>query len=270
MPKRIDIDNKLLTKLYLEDKLSAKKISKIVGCSSTCVVYNLHRQNIKARDGIVDLKGQKFGNLLVIKMCKERRRRRICWECLCDCGNKSVHQSDVLTGGHAKKCRFCRRKDYVGEISGRCFARIRNGAKARKLEFTITKEFLWNLFLKQERKCALSGLKITLPFEFRDIFTASLDRIDSTKGYTEDNVQWVHKNINKIKWDLPEKIFIKLCKRIYLKNKDKIKGEKLTKEELKQYNFAQRNKCWIKKEKISAWRKTNHPNNIIYENIYKE
>ena len=29
--------------------------------------------------------------------------------------------------------------------------------------------------------------------------TASLDRIDSTKGYVPGNIQWVHKDINRIK-----------------------------------------------------------------------
>lgn len=44
--------------------------------------------------------------------------------------------------------------------------------------------------------------------------TASLDRIDSSKGYVEGNVQWVHKDVNYIKQDLEESYFKKLCKLI--------------------------------------------------------
>ena len=44
--------------------------------------------------------------------------------------------------------------------------------------------------------------------------TASLDRIDSSKGYTKDNVQWVHKDINYIKRDLSDSEFITLCKKV--------------------------------------------------------
>jgi hypothetical protein len=44
--------------------------------------------------------------------------------------------------------------------------------------------------------------------------TASLDRINSKKGYTKDNVQWVHKWINFMKQDLDEEEFITFCEAI--------------------------------------------------------
>lgn len=45
--------------------------------------------------------------------------------------------------------------------------------------------------------------------------TASLDRIDSLKGYTIDNVQWIHKHINYMKIDLTEQEFFHFIKQIY-------------------------------------------------------
>jgi hypothetical protein len=66
------------------------------------------------------------------------------------------------------------------------------------------------VFVKQQNKCAISGVLIVLtPKSSR---TASLDRIDSAKGYTTDNIQWVHKTINIIKWNLSCDQFIKWCK----------------------------------------------------------
>jgi hypothetical protein len=47
---------------------------------------------------------------------------------------------------------------------------------------------------------------------------ASLDRIDSSKGYVEDNVQWIHKELNCLKMDIPENKLIKWCELIYLHN----------------------------------------------------
>ena len=44
--------------------------------------------------------------------------------------------------------------------------------------------------------------------------TQSLDRIDSTKGYTIDNVQWVHKYINLMKHQLTQQQFIDFCKKV--------------------------------------------------------
>jgi len=37
--------------------------------------------------------------------------------------------------------------------------------------------------------------------------TASLDRINSSKGYTLDNVQWVHKTVNIMKQGLSDEDF---------------------------------------------------------------
>jgi hypothetical protein len=84
------------------------------------------------------------------------------------------------------------------------------------LDFTITIEFLWELIQKQDFKCAISGLPIQLTQSRRtgENMTASIDRRDSTKGYTPDNVQWVHKTINIMKNTLSEQEFIEFCKAV--------------------------------------------------------
>ncbi len=42
----------------------------------------------------------------------------------------------------------------------------------------------------------------------------SLDRKDSSLGYTVDNVWWVHKDINKIKWKFEFNYFKEICSKI--------------------------------------------------------
>lgn len=44
--------------------------------------------------------------------------------------------------------------------------------------------------------------------------TFSLDRIDNNKGYEEDNVQFLHKNINYMKWTHNQDDFIELCRKV--------------------------------------------------------
>ncbi len=44
--------------------------------------------------------------------------------------------------------------------------------------------------------------------------TASLDRIDSSGNYTENNIQWVHKDINKMKNVFSMDQLIEYCKKI--------------------------------------------------------
>ena len=88
---------------------------------------------------------------------------------------------------------------------------IRN-AKQRNISFSISIEYAWNLFLTQEKKCALTNLPISFWTNATERqATASLDRIDNSKGYVEGNVQWVHKKINQIKMDMSVEEFIKLC-----------------------------------------------------------
>ena len=80
------------------------------------------------------------------------------------------------------------------------------------IKVMMTMEDAWNIFEKQNRRCALTGLHIYMG---RDVMkTASLDRIDSFKDYTIDNCQWVHKTINRSKWHLTHDRYLEMCKMI--------------------------------------------------------
>lgn len=104
------------------------------------------------------------------------------------------------------------RRSY-NDIHMNYWASLRTCAKKRGLEFLVSIEYGWELFIKQDRKCAISNLEL----KFRDSCsnkktqTASLDRIDSSKGYIEGNVQWVHKVVNRMKWDLDQKDLVQFC-----------------------------------------------------------
>ena len=73
------------------------------------------------------------------------------------------------------------------------------------------------MLLKQNRKCALTGVYIDLTESRKsfnvdfELMTASIDRIDSKKGYEPNNIQWVHKDINRMKWAFPQNQFIEMC-----------------------------------------------------------
>lgn len=106
-----------------------------------------------------------------------------------------------------------------GRLSKQKWGEIIRGAVKRNLPFCLTMEEAWNLFIKQDGKCALTGLPIRMytyyvARKYRIPITASLDRIDSTKGYTLDNIQWVHKHVQLMKFDLPQTYFIEMCKKV--------------------------------------------------------
>lgn len=136
---------------------------------------------------------------------------------------KAVKQFEDLTQKEIRK-----KHNWKGyeEIAGTNWTYYKKGALSRGFDFDITIEYAWNLFLKQDRKCALSGQEIGFNTKTGALSkygyqknTASLDRIDSKKGYIIGNVQWLHKDINKLKSNLDEKKFIKLCTLVSNMNK---------------------------------------------------
>jgi hypothetical protein len=176
----------------------------------------------------ISINNQRFGNLLAIERiydnsCYSNGRFKIKYKCLCDCGEYLEVFKNNLIMGYTKSCgclrKRTRRTTWKGyeEISGRLIGRIKHGAKIRNLEYNISNEFLWNLFLKQDRKCVITGYDINFAESYASEVisqTASLDRIDSSKGYVEGNVQWVHKDVNRLKSDWTLEKFHKLCEDI--------------------------------------------------------
>ena len=104
---------------------------------------------------------------------------------------------------------------YMG-LPGRYWTLIKKRAKKRGYIINISIQYGWDLYIKQNKKCALSGLPIMFAISNKKSSetTASLDRIDSTKGYVEGNVQWVYKPINIMKNIYEQNYFISLCKLI--------------------------------------------------------
>jgi hypothetical protein len=86
------------------------------------------------------------------------------------------------------------------------------------LDWGLTIEDASILLAQQDGRCALSGICLVTSGDFKEI-TASIDRIDSSKGYTIDNVQLVHKDINMMKQAFEQSYFISLCQKVAGNNK---------------------------------------------------
>lgn len=177
-------------------------------------VSNFHRRK--------NLHGKRFGLLLVVDLVEYENGLMRGWKCVCDCGNETIVSTGNLCQGRQKSCgcydlqrRWERNWKGHKEIGKSYWTRTERGARLRNIPFDISIEEGWKLFLKQQRKCALSGLDLCFNPKFRSnsgIQTASLDRIDSTKGYIKSNVQWVHKELNRLKMNTDNQRFIDLCK----------------------------------------------------------
>lgn len=103
------------------------------------------------------------------------------------------------------------------DITGTTWARIVGAAKKRNMKFNITIKQAYNLWKKQKGICALSGDKLKFAITANrnpDDETASLDRIDSSKGYIISNVQWIHKKLNLMKREIHQIDFINWCNKV--------------------------------------------------------
>lgn len=176
---------------------------------------------------MTNLIGKKFGLLTVDSLvdARERCNKAVKWHCICECGKKVDVFYYNLTRGNTKSCgclsstgnRGNKNKTWKGhgEISASKWYGIERAAKRRNVPFLITIQDAWDLFLKQNRLCALSGELLTMPSHSRDYdYTASLDRVDNQKGYELHNIQWVHREVNYMKSTLTQSSFIDFCKKV--------------------------------------------------------
>lgn len=105
--------------------------------------------------------------------------------------------------------------NYTGNdfFTGSSFAGWKSSAKRRGRLWSVTKKELAEKYIQQNGICALSG--ITMENFSKSKYRPSIDRIDSSKDYSIDNVQFVCSIVNVMKNKFPESIFIDMCEKIF-------------------------------------------------------
>jgi hypothetical protein len=156
---------------------------------------------------------QKINEFTVIGVCFSKGDRGQSYVPVrCSCGYEYEINKHTLLHGRTKKCKHCKGFKGEGELGMSFFNSIREGAIKRNYEFSIDIKYAWDLFLHQNKKCALTDIPLELCGKYyqqqRKKQTASLDRINNKKGYIEGNVQWVHKLVNKFKSDMKQEDLI--------------------------------------------------------------
>ena len=213
------LTKEFLEENYIQKNISPYKIAKIVGCSPRTVYTYLDYYQIERIDRMATKQlqsGQRFNCLTTIEVIGKTKNGTHKWLCKCDCGNTTEVPTSALKNGSIKSCG-CQQHptgqnshNYKGycDITGKRMSEIRYRAKTKGMDYDLDAEFLWKLYAQQNKRCILSGLPLVLNKN------ASLDRIDSSGGYTKDNVQWVHVVVNKMKIDLKQEEFIAMAKTI--------------------------------------------------------
>jgi hypothetical protein len=169
-------------------------------------------------------KGQKFGKYEIMneELIFENDVKILC---KCECGNVNKVSCWTLEIGKSKGCLECnnprpkeKNPSWRGfeNISGKYFGRISRFAIKRDIPFDISIEYMNLVLVQQEFKCNLSKLPIYFSSSKKNNYeaTASIDRIDSDKGYVVDNIQWIHKDINLMKNHFDQNYFFEICEKI--------------------------------------------------------
>lgn len=129
------------------------------------------------------------------------------------CGVDTKHRLVRDKGGHYLACAVCLESNCKKHRKNHWYKYLAQKANARKRPNSdkLTGEDITRVAENQGHKCALTGV----PFDVESKHNkASLDRIDSSKGYSIDNIHLVLWIVNRCKSDLCLSDFVKMCKRV--------------------------------------------------------
>lgn len=174
------------------------------------------------------------GKLLVLRNNRDIARRNYCSH---HCRAKGAARTEAFRANTIKQCACCNAgfvaKTFIQKYcSLDCCSKAATGAYRRRRSSNIdgyfkallrvnskrdglTVALLVDLLQKQEGKCAVSGVEMTRFSGQGHVPTnISIDRIDSSIGYTPDNVQLVCHIVNLMKHNLTTDQLIDWCRKI--------------------------------------------------------
>lgn len=126
----------------------------------------------------------------------------------CECGSERwIQPNELLNPNKCYSCVKCAHKS-PNILLQTQFGRIKRSAEKRNIRFDVSMDYLWKLWELQKGCCAITGDQIGT------IRKASLDRIDSSKGYEEGNVQWVTYRANISKHTMTMDELYDFCKKV--------------------------------------------------------
>ena len=105
-----------------------------------------------------------------------------------------------------------------GDVPGKVHSKLKRDAIKRNIDFEITIEDISDQYEDQNKLCAFTGVPLKFGID------ASIDRINSDLGYSPDNIQIVHKDLNMMKKDMPNEVFIAWCKLVANHGKEQPMG----------------------------------------------
>ena len=176
---------------------------------------------------VIDEIGNHYGRLTVLEEAGRDQSGNVLWFCQCECGNTTVVRGSSLRTKETQSCG-CLQKERASESGGELpkgvgifnnlVISMKRGAKKRGLKWDLSDEKVKELISKPCYYCGTLPSSHSLNFtrKFNGDFPSNgLDRIDNTKGYSEDNVVPCCKLCNQAKYTLTLGKFKNHVKNIY-------------------------------------------------------
>lgn len=218
------LTKEFLFQKYTVEEKTTKEIGKEIGCCDMTVSRYLRlfgislRKPGKAEDNLV---GETFDRLFVEeKLGRVSPKSRICrYRCTCKCGNEAIVGSTHLRKKAVRSCGCLKNekgkccKTWTGGkyLSGTFWAKLQHSARSRGISIDLNIEQAEQLLESQGFRCKLTNRSLIEP---AGQFVGSIDRIENDGPYTIDNIQWVDKDVNRMKWKHSQEYFVQTCKEV--------------------------------------------------------
>jgi 5-methylcytosine-specific restriction endonuclease McrA len=171
-------------------------------------------------------KGDKFGKLTLINWDRSRKK----WHCRCECGNDAYASTQALKttqkgcGCQQKGPKLWIRLPDNLALRNAVYSQYRNSAKNRKIVFKLNKKTFFNLINKNCYYCGNTPQSTIKYFRYYDdkFRYNGIDRINSEKGYTNDNCVTCCSTCNYAKSEMKQHEFFEWIKNIFLHHKEEI------------------------------------------------
>ena len=151
---------------------------------------------------MIDLTGEKFGRLTVVRKTDERLNKKIVWECACDCGSTVKVRGGHLKSGHTTSCGcvVVEMASTMNKTHGKSRSRLYVIHRNMISRCNNTKSEFYKYYGGRGVKVC-DGWRMFEPFYewaiengYRDGLT--IDRVDVNSGYSPSNCEWVTKEEN--------------------------------------------------------------------------